>query len=133
MFKVVAHFLDGRLVKGESFDILPNRPTCLIHTPDGQSVTVKLSELKGLFLVRELAGKRDYEDRRTVDPNDRRGRGARWLEIRFRDGEVLTGLSTHYTDELPVFVVVPSDDKSNNTRILINRAAVQGVRILQPA
>jgi len=132
MFKVVAHFLDGRLVKGESFDITPGRPTCLIHTPNGQPVTVKLSDLKGLFLVREFAGKRDYEDKRTVDPNDRRGRGARWLEIKFRDGEVLTGLSTNYTDDLPVFVVVPSDDKSNNTRILINRAAVETVRILPP-
>lgn len=133
MFKVVAHFIDGRLVKGESFDINPSRPTCLIHTPDRQTVTVKISELKGLFLVRNLAGNADYTERQSMNPRDPRARGARWLEINFRDGEVLTGLSTNYSEELPVFVLLPTDDKSNNTRILVNRSAVEAVKILQPA
>jgi len=133
MFKVVAHFLDGRLVKGESFDINPLKPTCLIHTPDRQPVTVKISELKALFLVRELAGKADYVERQTVNPRDPRARGARWLEIKFLDGETLTGLSTNYSDVLPVFVLLPTDDQSNNARILVNRSAVEDVKILQPA
>ena len=133
MFKVVAHFLDGRLVKGESFDINPLKPTCLIHTLDGQSVTVTFSALKSLFVVRDHAGNPDYTEDKNANPGDPRARGARWLEMKFLDGEVVVGLSTNYTEEVPVFAVVPTDPKSNNARIIVNRAALESLRILRPA
>jgi hypothetical protein len=130
VFKVVAHFLDGRLVKGESFDLAPARPTCQIHTPDGQSVRVTLSELKSLFIVKDLAGKPEYKEAKSVEPGDPRGRGARWLEMKFLDGEVVVGLSTNFSEDRPVFAIVPTDANSNNARILVNRGAVKSLRIL---
>ena len=133
MFKVVAHYLDGRLVKGETFDLVPGKPTCLIHTPDGQSVSVTVSELKGLFVVKDHAGKPDYQETKSMNPADPRARGARWLEMKFLDGEVVVGLSTNYTEEVPAFPVVPTDAKSNNNRILVNRAALESLKILRPA
>jgi uncharacterized protein DUF6982 len=133
VFKVVAHYLDGRLVKGETFDLAPARPICSIHTPDGQSVTVTLSELKSLFIVRDHAGKPDYKETKNVDRGDPRARGARWLEMKFRDGEVVVGLSTNYTEQTPVFTVVPTDAQSNNTRIFVNRDALEYLQILRPA
>ena len=133
MIKVVAHFLDGRLIKGESFDVTPGRPHCLIHTPDGQSIWVVLSELKGLFIVKDLAGKPDYKEATSVNPGDPRGRGARWLEMKFLDGEVIVGASTNYSAQIPVFAVVPTDANSNNTRILVNRGAVGSLRVVQAA
>jgi hypothetical protein len=132
MFKVVAHYLDGRLVKGETFDLAPGRPTCLIHTLSGESVRVTLSELKGLFVVRDHEGRPNYTEERNVNPGDPRARGARWLEVRFLDGEVVVGVSTNYSEELPVFAVVPADTNSNNSRIIVNRGALQSLRILRP-
>ncbi len=131
MFKVIAHFLDGRLVKGESFDVSVAKPTCLVHTPDGQSIVAPFSELKGLFIVKDLAGKPDYNEMKNVDPADPRSRGARWLEIEFLDGEVMVGLSTNYSEQLPVFAVIPADAKSNNARILVNRGAVGSLKMLR--
>jgi uncharacterized protein DUF6982 len=133
VFKVVAHYLDGRLVKGETFDLAPARSTCLIHTLNGQSVTVTLSELKSLFIVRDYAGRPDYKEVMNVNPADPRGRGARWLEMTFLDGEVVIGLSTNFSEELPVFAVVPTDTNSNNTRIIVNRGALKSLRVLRPA
>ena len=68
-----------------------------------------------------------------MNPADPRGRGARWLELQFLDGEVIVGLSTNYSESLPVFAVVPTDANSNNTRILVNRGAVGSLRIVQAA
>ncbi len=132
MIKVVAHFLDGRLVRGQSFDISLAKPDCLIHTADGASVRVMLSELKGLFLVTDFAGKPDYQEVKSVTPGDPRGRGARWLEMTFLDGEVIVGASTNYSEQSLFFAVVPADTRSNNTRILVNRAAVGSLRVLPP-
>jgi hypothetical protein len=42
-------------------------------------------------------------------------------------------LSTNYSEALPVFVPLPTDEQSNNARILVNRSAVEDVKILQPA
>jgi uncharacterized protein DUF6982 len=133
MPKVVAHYLDGRLVKGETFDLVPGKPTCLIHTSPGESVTVTVSELKGLFIVKDHAGRPDYQETRNMDPADPRARGARWLEMKFLDGEIVVGLSTNYTEQVPAFPVVPTDSNSNNTRILVNRAALESLRILRSA
>jgi hypothetical protein len=133
MFKVVAHYLDGRLVKGETFDLTPGKSTCLIHTLSEGSVPVVLSELKSLFVVRDHAGRPGYTEEKNVNPGDPRARGARWLEVKFLDGEVVVGLSTNYSEELPVFALVPADAKSNNTRIIVNRGALQSLRVLRPA
>jgi hypothetical protein len=133
MFKVVAHYLDGRLVKGETFDVVPGKPSCLIHTSPGQSVTVALSELKSLFIVRDHAGSPDYREKKSVDPADPRARGARWLQMKFLDGEVVVGLSTNYSEQVPIFPVIPADARSNNARILVNRAALESLTVLRPA
>ena len=133
MFRVVARYLDGRLVKGETFDLDPAKPTCLIHSPDRQSsITVTLSELKCLFIVRDHTGKPDYKETKSVDPGDPRARGARWLEMKFLDGEVVVGLSTNYAEGRPIFAAVPTDTQSNNIRILVNRGALESVTILRP-
>jgi len=133
MFKVVAHYLDGRLVKGETFDLAAARPTCSIHTLDGQAVSVALSELKCLFVVRDHAGRPEYEEEKAVNPRDPRARGARWLEMKFADGEIVVGLSTNYSAESPVFAVVPADARSNNARMIVNRGALESLQILRPA
>ena len=128
MDKVVARYRDGRLVKGVSFDVSAVKPTCHITTPDQGVVKVNLVDLKALFFVKDLVGNAAYQESKTVEPGDARARGAKQLEIRFRDGEVMVVLAAGYSDERPYFFVVPVDPNTNATRILVNRAAVEWVK-----
>jgi hypothetical protein len=124
MQKVVARYQDGRLVKGVSMDVDALRPTFHVKPPEGKAVEVALNELKALFFVRSLDGDSTHNEDRTPNPADPRARGATIVSIRFADGEEIVGLINGYPPKRPYFFVVPMDTKSNNVRILINRAAV---------
>jgi hypothetical protein len=125
--RIVAHFIDGRLVKGASYDVAPAKPLCHIQTTEG-SVEVRLSELKALFFVKDLTGNPAHQEASTVAPGDIRAVGARRVEVRFKDGEQLTGLAATYSLDQRFFYVSPVDPESNNIRVLVNRAATMSVQ-----
>lgn len=125
---VVAHYLDGRVVKGTSLDVDPGRPVCHVAADFGPRVRIDLDSLKALYVVRTLAGNRARHDRQEVDPGDLRRRGAQAVEITFRDGERLAGLTLHNPAAGSHFFILPADPDSNNLRILVNRAAVAHLR-----
>jgi hypothetical protein len=129
--EVVAHYLDGRLVKGTTLDVDPSRPTCHIKTAERGMVRIMLAELKALFFVRTLGGDPSYQEGIALDSSDARNRGAAQIELQFADGERLVGLTTRFPPVRPFFYVLPADVRSNNIRILVNRLAVQ--RLGQPA
>ena len=122
---VVARFIDGRIVKGISLDVDPGRPTCHIK-PEGQRgmVEVKLADLKALFFVKSLAGDPGHTEANLLAPDDTRSRSFSTIEIEFKDGERIVGLTARYPPIRPFFFVLPVDAASNNARILVNRAAV---------
>jgi Family of unknown function (DUF6982) len=91
---------------------------------------VKLADLKALFFVKSLVGDHTHKERRTVEAGDQRAKGAHRIEVQFANGERVVGLTVRYPPVRPFFYVVPADGRSNNLRILINRAAV--VRLGQP-
>ena len=128
--RVVAHYIDGHVVKGTSLDFDPNKPTCHIKTADQAVVEVRLSDLKALFIVKDIIGDPAHNDARTIDPGDARARGTSRIEVEFADGERIVGLTMRYPPLKPFFFVLPADPASNNVRILVNRAAV--VRMGQP-
>jgi hypothetical protein len=128
--KVVAHFLNGRLVKGSSTSIALDRPTCHVMTRDQGVVLVTLSDLKALFFVKDLEGNRTRTDHQVIEATDRRATGAKRLKITFRDGEQLMALAPTYEGTRQLFYVLPADPNSNNIRILVNRKAVASVDIL---
>lgn len=129
--EVVAHYLDHRLVKGQSLDVDPAKPTCHVRTLEQGVVEVKLAELKALFFVRDLSGDPSRSDEHVLAASDVRARGAALIELEFVDGEKLVGLTVRYPPIKPYFFVLPADGSSNNVRILVNRAAVRAMR--QPA
>jgi len=131
--KVVAHFLNGRLVKGSSTSIALDRPICHVMTRDQGVVVVTLSDLKALFFVKDLEGNRAYRDQQVIGSTDRRATGAKRLQITFRDGEQLVALAPTYEGTRQFFYVLPADPNSNNLRILVNRKAVASVVILPAA
>jgi hypothetical protein len=124
---VVAHYLDGRVVKGTSLDVDPAKPTCHVRPPTGPVQDVKLADLKALFFVRSLEGNATREEARTPDPSDPRLKGSSPIALRFRDGESMLALTNRFPPNRPHFFVVPLDPAANNVRILVNRAAVMSM------
>ena len=121
---VVAHYLDGRVVKGTSLDVDPAKPTCHVRPPTGPVKDVRLADLKALFFVRSLEGNSKREEARTPDPSDPRLKGSSPIALRFQDGESMLALTNRYPPNRAHFFVVPLDPTANNLRILVNRAAV---------
>ena len=129
--EVVARYIDGRVVKGTCLDVDPARPTCHIKTPEHGMVKVKLAELKALFFVKDVVGDSAHQEGTTVAPGDARARSFACIELQFRDGERVIGLTARFPPARPFFFVLPADTGSNNIRILVNRAAV--ARMGQPS
>ena len=128
---VVANLLTGGVVKGISLDVDATRPLCHIRT-DGGVVKVKLADVKALFFVRDLAGNPERNDVQAVAAEDPRQRGATMVEIRFKDGERIVAFTNRYPPRTAFHYVVPVDPASNNSRILINQAAVASLTPVSP-
>ena len=128
--QVVAHLLDGRLIKGLAENIVPDRPLCHILTRERGMVAIHLTDLKALFIVKDFEGNAKYVDRQVIGKADPRAAGAQRLEIMFRDGERLLAMAPTYEETRPFFFATPADPQSNNIRILVNRAAVRSVTVL---
>lgn len=129
---VVARFVDGRTIKGISLDVDPNKPKCHIKTTDQGMVEVKLNDLKALFFVKDLTGDSGHQEANAVDAQDSRLKGAKAIEVRFRDKERLIGLTNRYPPLGNFFFMLPADGASNNIRILVNRAAVLAMGVAKP-
>lgn len=124
--KVVARYLDGRLVKGYTFDFGPAQPRFHVFdqpSPTGPSTLVQVQDLKALFFVRDFAGDAARTDGRQFRPGD----AGRHVEVRFRDGEVLVGTVDGTAVDEPGFFLVPADPGSNNLRVYVVAAATRAV------
>jgi hypothetical protein len=135
--KVVAHFADGRLLKGYTHDFTPARDTfhltSQLEEDFGTTYEVKLSDLKAVFFVRTFKGNLGYrEKKRYEDVDTSRLRGMR-IRIEFKDGEVIRGISLSYSRARKGFFVIPVDPNSNNERIYVITTAVRDVKLAAAA
>ncbi|MEP7382039.1 MAG: hypothetical protein ABI910_10155 [Gemmatimonadota bacterium] len=124
---VVARYSDGRLLKGSTLDVDPKREKFHVRSDDESMTQVLLAELKALFFVKSLDGDAAHVEGQEIAPVDPRLRGSRVIEVTFHDGEKIVGLCTRYPPKGAYFFIVPVDSDSNNLRILINSAALQGM------
>jgi len=118
--RVVAHLLNGKLIKGTTQDFFPNRP--LFHlTPvqGGQPVTVHTRQLKALFFVREFAGVTARRDLRGFISAPGETAQGKKLAVRFKDGELLCGYTLAYSPDREGFFMFPSDFQANNLRVYV--------------
>lgn len=129
----VAHFADGRLLKGRTNDFHPDKPHFHILETDaagqahGAPQRVLLADLKGVFFVRTVDG--DPEFTPSLDLTAAIGQG-RKIEVAFSDGERLAGFTVNYNRDKPGFFLFPTDPKDNNQRIYVVASAVASVRFL---
>jgi hypothetical protein len=119
--KIVARYLDGRMVKGFTQDFNPNKPAFHIFSQEAssarESMEVLVKDLKAVFFVRDFIGKPDYDERKSFAEGEKPA--GRVVEVKFTDGEVLVGSTLGYDPNRPGFFIFPADPKSNNARVFV--------------
>lgn len=131
MNRVVAHFQDGRLLKGFTYDFLPGRDAFHLTAAEpvgARPVKVPVAELKAVFFVRSFDG--DPQRPKVNDPAAAEPAPGRRIRIVFKDGEVLVGTTQGYDPSRPGFFVVPIDRGSNNERCFVVAGATREVGFL---
>jgi hypothetical protein len=131
--KVVARYVDGRIVRGYTFDFDPSQRRFHVFegpTAMGPSTQVLVRDLKAVFFVRDLVGNPAHQDAQKFPPGSRPG-GAH-VEVRFRDGEVLMGTAESPTTDPQGVYVIPADQESNNVRVYVVAGATRAVYPLEP-
>ena len=132
MNKVVARFLDGRMIKGVTSDFVPAKDRFHVAeasaAPGSRPVEVQTKDLKALFFVRELDGQAQRANRNEFDPA--RPPAGRRIQVEFADGEVLVGTTQGYQPGRPGFFLVPANPGANTERCYVVTASTKEVRFL---
>ena len=128
--RVVIRKLDKGLIKGfiDPNGYLANEIEVLDR--DGRLVHVPMSEIKGVFFVRDFEGNPDRAERKIFRSRPRLA--GLWVRMTFKDTEVLEALlPNNLLDIHPLgYLVTPPDVYSNNLRIFIPRTALGEMEVL---
>jgi len=135
--KVVAHFNDGRLLKGYTHDFTPARSsfhlTSQMDEDFGTIHEVKLRDLKAIFFVKTWSGSLLYKEKKRFEETDTSHLRGLKIKVVFKDGETIRGVSLGYSKMKKGFFVIPLDPRSNNIRVYVLAAAVREVKIAAAA
>ena len=131
--KVIARYIDGKVLKGYTHDFFPNKTTFRIFPsidePLKEGTKIEMIDLKAVFFVRDFAGNPSYDEQKYF-VQDKQPIG-RKIEITFKDGEILVGTTVGYTPHRLGFFLFPVDLQSNNLRVFVISTAVRELRFLQ--
>ena len=128
--RVVIRKLDKGLIKGF---LNPNgyiASEIEVLDREGRLVHIPMSEIKGVFFVRDFEGNADRAERKIFRSRPRLA--GLWVRMTFKDGEVLEALLPSNLLEVdPLgYLVTPPDVYSNNLRIFIPRPALTEMEVL---
>ncbi|HEY2953902.1 MAG TPA: hypothetical protein VGK89_01490 [Candidatus Eisenbacteria bacterium] len=127
--RIVAHALNGKLIKGTTQDFSPNRPLFHIQLADGsENAEVRSRNIKAVFFVKEFDGDHTRHDIKGFMSGPGETAHGKKIAVRFKDGELLCGYSLTYSQEREGFFMFPADPKSNNIRIYVMVAATVEVK-----
>jgi hypothetical protein len=128
---VVARYRDGRMVKGVTYDFGPQKRAFHLISAgaEGKEISseVSLSELKAVFFVKSLEGRKGYPSTRGLLKEKAEPVVAIKVKVTFFDGETMEGTTHGYTPEREGFFIVPMEKDSNNLRIFIVSTAVKNI------
>jgi hypothetical protein len=130
--KIVVRCLDGRVLKGFTFDFVPSKDAFhLVDAQDERKVTaISTKELKAVFFVKTFEGNKNRKSDRALLG----GRaGGHWLKVTFLDGEVLQGTTNAYVPGRKGFFLVPADEGDNNERAYVFTDATRKIEVLPAA
>lgn len=118
--KVVARYIDGRVLKGVTRDFSPNRVSFHVEVAGtGEIVELRCRHLKALFFVRSLDGDSSRQDLRGFVEGPAETAQGRKIAVRFRDDEFICGYTLSWSPDRDGFFLFPSDVGSNNQRIYV--------------
>ena len=127
--KIIVRYANGRIIKGYTDDFLPTKPIFHMQPIDSNTlneiIEVLVQDLKGVFFVRDFEGDPNYKEQKTF-PDGVEVFG-RKVEVRFKDGEVMTGSTLDYHPQRPGFFFLPSDPHWNTLRVFVVFQAVSKV------
>jgi len=130
--KIVARYLNGKILKGTTQNFFPNKPVFHVKRAGaagpGDVSEVKIEELKAIFFVRDFTGNPRHKERKHPAPGDRPQ--GRLMQVTCKDGEVIVGTTTGYDPMRPGFFLFPIDPAANNARVFIVTKAVKDARFL---
>ncbi len=70
--KIVVRYQNGRLTKGFTSDLMPNKDVfhvVLMNDPPGtKPVIINMQDLKAIFFVKDFVGNSGYNDKKYFDP-----------------------------------------------------------------
>lgn len=127
--KLVVRYADGRVEKGTSNDLFPNKET--FHLVDWKSQErneVRLEDLKAVFFVKDLDGDPSRRRSRRYEL-ERAGLGRR-IQVRFHDGETIEGYTSGYSADRLAFFLFPPDPEDNTERMLVVNRATREVNLV---
>ena len=132
MNKVVARFLDGRILKGNTNDFFPGKPVFHATPADAAAgskpLEIQIKDLKAVFFVKDFSGKPQHRKRQEFDPG--RPPVGRKIKVVFKDDEVMVGTTQGYQPDRPGFFMVPADSESNNERCYVFSASAKQIELL---
>lgn len=137
--KVIARFVDGRLLKGYVDSFSPKDEFIVVEggSADKQK-KIRINELKAIFFVKTFAGKKDYAERKSFTGPIPPGRR---VFVRFKDSEPMIG---HIEGDMPWekgfflesrkkgngFFLIPVDRESNNIKVFVVASSVLDVALI---
>jgi len=129
MNRAVVAFLDGRRLKGFIFNFSAIKETFRLFSDEmaqaKSGTDVMMRDLKAVFFVKDFSGNPDY----TETPDATAPKTGRRIEVAFRDGERVSGMTDAYNPHKLGFFIFPVDPKSNNLRIFVVNKNVGSVKM----
>lgn len=122
--KIIVRFTDGKILKGTTSDLLPNKSVFHLNENDtGDILKIDIVQLKAIYFVKSFEGNKDYQEKSDVE---RVGLGKK-ITVSFKDGETLVGYTQGYSANRSLFIVFPCDPASNNEKVFVVTGATDKV------
>ena len=135
--RVILRFVDGKMLKGFIRDLKIAEEYLYIEDESNHQHKVRLKELKAIFFVRKFEGERQHQERKSFTGTLP---GSKRVFVKFKDGESIMG---NMEGEIPwergfflesmkekTFTIIPVDEDSNNTKILVVTTSVKDVAMI---
>jgi len=135
--RVILRFVDGKMLKGFIRDLKIAEEYLYLEDESNHQHKVRLKELKAIFFVRKFEGERNHLEKKSFTGTRP---GSKRVFVKFKDGETIMG---NMEGDIPwekgfflesmkekAFTIVPVDEDSNNTKILVVTTSVQDVAMI---
>ncbi len=134
---VVAKYRDGKMIKGVTYNFGPEKRFFHVvplteEKGEGikKGVEVITSELKAVFFVKSLEGKKGPRTLEALLEEEEEQASAIKVRVVFYDRETLIGLTHGYSREKQGFFITPLEKESNNLRIFVVFDSAKEIEVL---